>query len=337
MDYSAAGVDRAERSKAKSHFAAFRETYSLSRHRKIIETPFNTLYPVGGDVYHAKTSDGVGTKVLLAQLANKHDTIGIDAVAAVVNDCIRCGAQPIALTNVIDVRKTDERLVSELQKGLSKGAKIAGCPMVGGELADLNEILAAAYHINCDCVGEVRKEKIIAGRAEEGNVVIGLRSSGMHTNGFTLARKVLFREWGGKFDAFKVLDGMEKELVLEALTPTEIYVNEIMAVAKDFEITAAVHITGDAYLKFKKILPPGTGIELGNFKPHEIFSAIQREGSVRTAEMFSTFNMGWGFAVIAKKEDADDILGRLKHAEIIGKVTGSGNIVVSYRDEKVVL
>src|SRR3989338_1299306 len=156
MDYSKAGVDRDERTRAKSHFDSFRETYSFSRHGKIMETPFNTLYPVSNGIYHVKTSDGVGTKVLLAQLANKHDTIGIDAVAAVANDCVRCGAQPIALTNVIDAKKTDERLISEIQKGLNKGAKIAGCPMVGGELADIGELLTAAYHINCDCVGEVR-------------------------------------------------------------------------------------------------------------------------------------------------------------------------------------
>ncbi len=335
MDYSGAGVDRDGRSRAKSHFSRLKETYSLSRHGKIIETPFNSLYPVGNDVYHVKTADGVGTKVLVAQMADKHDTIGIDAVAMVANDCIRCGAQPLALTNIIDTRKTDERLVSELQKGLNEGAKMAGCPMVGGELADVSELLSAAYQINCDCVGEVQKEKIISGCAEEGDAVIGLRSSGLHANGFTLARKVLFREWGGRFDAFEILDGMDKELVLEALTPTEIYVKGIMAVAKDFSIRAAVNITGDAYLKFRKVL--SSGFEFSNFRPHEIFSAIQREGNIETKEMFSTFNMGWGFALVVKKEDADDVLGRLKQAEVIGRVTNSKSIAIRFKNENIIL
>jgi phosphoribosylformylglycinamidine cyclo-ligase len=337
MDYSKAGVDRKERKKSKKHFSLFRETFSLSRHGKIIETPFNTLYPVGNGIYHVKTTDGVGTKVLLAQLAGKNDTIGIDAVASVANDCIRSGAEPVAMTNTIDIKKSDESLVKEIQKGLNIGAKEALCPMVGGELADIGEILSAEYHINCDCAGEVKKENIIRGNIKDGQVIIGVRSSGLHTNGFTLARKILFKEWGGKFDAFQKVDGLDKELAFEALEPTKIYVKKILNAMKKFEIQAAVHITGDAYLKFGRLLRPPLGIEFNNFKPQEIFNLVKREGKVSIKEMLSTFNMGWGFALVAEKNDSDDIISIVKDSEVIGKVNTSSKITVVYGKEKIFL
>jgi Phosphoribosylaminoimidazole (AIR) synthetase len=165
LDYASSGVDRVGREKAKATLSFLRNTYSLSHYGTIIETPFNVLYPIGfgTDLYQAKTSDGVGTKVLLAELAGKHDTIGIDAVAMVANDCIRCGAMPLALTDIIDVKKSTPELLGEIQKGLCAGAAEAGCPLVGGETADLPEIMAVPYHINADCVGLVARDEIIDG------------------------------------------------------------------------------------------------------------------------------------------------------------------------------
>ncbi|MBI5229247.1 phosphoribosylformylglycinamidine cyclo-ligase [Candidatus Micrarchaeota archaeon] len=339
LTYSQAGVDRIGREEAKKALRGLEATYSLSRYGQIIATPFNVLYPIGNGKYHVKTCDGVGTKVLLAQLAGKHDTIGTDGIAMVANDCIRCGATPIALTDVVDVRKSEEKLLSELQKGLVGGATLAGCPLVGGETADLPEVLSALYHINCDCVGEVEADEIVSGREiTAGDMVLGLRSSGVHSNGISLVRRVLFREWGGKFDAFAKLDGFEEELVYEVLKPTKIYVKPVLKAMQEHHVLGAVHITGDAYLKFRRL---GHGFVFDNFKPHPIFDLIQRTGNVAGEEMFKTFNMGYGFALVVGKKEADDVIDLLERereeAEVIGKVGESKEIVVNHGGKKMVL
>ncbi len=336
--YRDAGVDRGLRRRAKK-FLAFEKSHSYSRHGKIVSAAFNNLYPAASGVYQVKTADTAGTKVLLAQLANKHDTIGIDAMAMVANDCIRCGAQPVAITDIISIRKSSPEIIREIQKGLAKGAELAECPVVGGEVADVPELLSCEYDIGCDCVGEVSAGKIIYGnKIKAGDAVIGVRSSGLHSNGISLARKVLFREWGGKYDAHSRLDGIDKELIFEALEPTRIYVKEFMQLQKSIKILAAVHITGDAYLKFSRLVSlSNIGFELDNFQPQEIFNAIKAAGNVESSEMFSTFNMGWGFAAVVRSEDAEDALTALKGSEIIGRATRQKNIIIRHKNEKIVL
>ncbi len=341
ITYAKVGVNRKIREKAKKSLKDFELTFRLSKYGKIIKTPFNVLYPVGEDIYQVKTSDGVGTKVLLAQLVNKHDTIGIDAVAMVVNDCIRSGAKPIAITDMIDIKKSEPKLLKEIQKGLILGAKEAGCPIVGGETADVPELLSATYHINCDCVGEVKKGKIISGQnLKPGDIVIGFRSSGIHSNGLTLARKVLFKKWGGKFDAFETPKGLNKPLIYECLKPTKIYVKPFLKVAQKFEILGAIHITGDAYLKFQKLMR-NFGLEFFNFKPQPIFNLIKETGKIDFKEMASVFNLGWGFAIVVNEKDVNDILELLKKeklgAEIIGKVIKEKKIIINYRNKKIIL
>ena len=341
ITYAKAGVNRKLREKAKRGLKSFELTYKFQKQGKIIKTAFNILYPISKNLYQTKVCDGVGTKVLLAQLANKHDIIGIDAVAMVVNDCIRCGAKPIAITDMIDVKKSEPKVLGEIQKGLILGAEEAGCLIVGGEIADVPELLNATYHINCDCVGEVKKQKIITGeKIKPGDIVIGFRSSGIHSNGLTLVRKVLFKKWGGKFDTLEKPKGFKKSLIYECLEPTKIYVEPFLKVAEKFEILGAIHITGDAYLKFKKLMR-NFGFELINFKPQPIFNLIQRTGSISDQEMFKTFNMGWGFAIVVKKEDINkilDLLEKLKvKAEVIGKVIKKKKIFINYQDKKLIL
>jgi len=341
ITYAKAGVNRKLREKAKKSLKGFKSTFRLSKYGKIIETPFNFLYPVGEDIYHVKTCDGVGTKVLLAQLANKHDTIGIDAVAMVVNDCIRCGAKPIAITDMIDIKKSEPKVLGEIQKGLILGAEEAGCLIVGGEIADVPELLNATYHINCDCVGEVKKQKIITGeKIKPGDIVIGFQSSGIHSNGLTLARKVLFKKWGGKFDTLEKPKGFKKSLIYECLEPTKIYVKPFLKIAEKYKILGAVNITGDAYLKFKKLMK-NFGFEFFNFKPQPIFNLIQKVGKINLKEMASTFNLGWGFAMIIDGRDVKGILDMLKkekiHAEIIGEVIKEKKIIVNYQNKKTTL
>ena len=348
--YAQAGVDRDLRDKAKESLKELEVTFKFAS-GKIIRTPYNTLYPISKTLYQTKTCDGVGTKVMLAELADKHDTIGIDAVAMVVNDCLRCGAKPVAFTDVIDIRQSTPELLKKIQKGLITGAIEAECPLTAGETADVPELMAALYHINCDCVGNIEKKKIITGaKIKPGNVIIGLPSSGVHSNGMSLVRKVLFKEWGGQFEAFDRPEGMKQGLVLECLKPTKIYVKPFFKVFNKFDILGAVHITGDAYLKFKKTLG-NFGAEFTNFNPQPIFDLIQKTGQIDDAEMFKTFNMGWGFALIVKKADAEAILALLNNppshkatageektnAEIIGYVTKEPGITINFRDKKIIL
>lgn len=344
LTYAEAGVDRKIRANAKKHLANLSSTHSFSKYGKVIETPYNNLYPIGKDRYQVKTCDGVGTKVLLAELANKHDTIGIDAIAMVVNDCIRCGATPIAVTDVIDIRKSEPSLLSQLERGLREGATQASTPLIGGETADVPELLNATYHINCDCVGEILKKDLISGKGiKPGDLIIGLKSSGVHSNGISLVRRVLFKKWGGAFEPFFQPNELNQEVVFEALQPTSIYVKQILRIVEQFSVLGAVHITGDAYLKFDKLWKssPKIGFEFDNFKPQPIFELIQRTGNVSLKEMFSTFNMGWGFALITKKEDVDGVLSMLHKekvdSEVIGKITDSNHIVVKHRNEKIIL
>ncbi len=336
LSYADAGVNRQERDTAKKAFSSFEGSYGLSKYGKPLKLPFNTVYPVG-EKYNVKTCDGVGTKVLIAELAGKHDTIGIDAVAMVVNDAIRCGAEPIAVTDIIDARKSTPELLGELQKGLEAGVEMAGCPLVGGETADVPELMSAPYHINCDCVGEVDRKSIVSGRGiSAGDVVVGMRSSGLHSNGISLARKALFKEWGGSYGAFDQPDGIGGELAMEALKPTEIYVKPALRAMAEYNVKAAVHITGDAYLKFGKLFgySPGIGFEFDNFHPQGIFKLIQRQG-VSWEEMFKTFNMGWGFALVVAKEDADGIIQLLGGgAEVIGHAIKGSGITISYEGKK---
>lgn len=330
LTYASSGVDREARARAKKGLSPLAATHALSRHGEIIHTPYNDLYPIGNGKYQVKTCDGIGTKVLLAELAGKHDTIGIDAVAMVVNDCIRCGARPIALTDVIDVKKSTPELLGELAKGLAKGAEEAGCPFVGGETADVPELMNALYHINCDCVGEVAREEIIDGsKIRPGDAVIGIRSSGLHSNGISLARRALFKKWGGKLDE----RGKEgRELLLEALTPTRIYVKDFFRLRERVEVLGAVHITGDAYLKFGKLTR--FGFRFSNFKPQPIFGKIMGAGKVALPEMLKTFNFGWGFAVVVRRSDVEAALQALgDDAERIGGVVEKG-IAIEYAGKK---
>ncbi len=339
LTYEKSGVVGLGKDKNASHFLKVRETLALAKGR-IIETPFCNLYQTNGSTFQSKGCDGVGTKVLLAELAGKHDTIGIDAIATVANDCIRSGATPIALTNTIDAPNPTPELIGEIIKGIAEGARQANCPVVGGETAGLPDLFSAGYIVNCDCVGEVQEEKIIrASNLQAGDAIIGLRSSGAHSNGISLLRRALFAKWGGKYGAWDKVDGLEKELVLEALTPTKIYVKEFLEFAQKMAPKAALHVTGDAYNKFSVLSQGGRlGFEFDNFSPQPIFEVIQEAGKISDDEMFKRFNMGWGFAVVVQKEQVEDALHLLgKDAQKIGLVNASGRITVKRKGKANIL
>lgn len=354
VTYATAGVDRELRAKSKETLSVLKKTYRFSRYGEVLELPFGQIFPVGENRYLDFVIEEIGTKVLVAQLAEKYDTIGIDGVAMAVNDVIRSGAKPLAIADNIHVQTSDPTLIAELFKGIVKGATEAECIVSGGEIGDVAEILRGiderkGFDIIVAALGDVDKEKIIYGKSiKPGDVVIGFRSSGIHSNGVSLARKVLFKKWGGKYEPHKITDGFDRELVYEVLEPTKIYVEPLLKVAEKVKVKAAVHITGDAYLKFDRLrmFSKGIGFEFNNFKPQLIFAFIQKTasglgGMISDEEMFKTFNMGWGFAIIIDKKDRDKALDALEkirfEAEQIGQVTGSPGIKVFYRARRILL
>jgi phosphoribosylformylglycinamidine cyclo-ligase len=330
------------------------QTYRHSPHGKVLQLPYGNVFPIGNNRYFDLAIEGVGTKVLLAQLANKHDTIGIDAVAMAVNDVIRSGAIPLAIADNIHTHKSDPIRVHEWMKGITKAALEAECIVPGGEIGDVPEIIqglkpTTGFDMIVAAIGEVYKNSIIRGNNIQPNdTVIGLRSSGLHSNGITLARRVLFKQWGGRYNLYDIPAGLDRELVHETLEPTYIYVKPLKQVMKQHRLKGAVHITGDAYLKLNRLaeFSKDVGFQITNFKPQPIFQLIQKtaqaQGKIITdKEMLKTFNMGWGFALIADKSEQDDILDTLEksrmEAEPIGEATSKRRIVAVYKGKRLVL
>jgi phosphoribosylformylglycinamidine cyclo-ligase len=351
--YTEAGVDRETRAKSKEALSTLKETYTLGRYGKVVQLPYGNIFSAG-DRYLDLVIEGVGTKVLLVQLADKYDTIGIDGVAMAVNDVIRSGATPLALVDNIHAQVSDPDLVREWLKGIAKGATEAECPVPGGEIGDVADIIKGiatgkGFDLIIACVGEVLEKDVISGKIiKPGDVVVGLRSSGVHSNGISLVRKVLFKEWGGKYEPFDIPDGFNKEIIYEALEPTRIYVKPFLNATKEVNIKGAVHVTGDAYLKFNRLMKfsKGIGFEFTNFKPQPVFKLIQKtapevRGTVTDEEMLKTFNMGWGFAVVVNKKDEDNTLSIFEksgvEAERIGEATATEKIVALYKKKKLVL
>lgn len=353
LSYSDAGVNRDQRAESKKALQSLKETYRYSRYGKVIELPYGRIFPFH-DHYLDLVIEGVGTKVLLAQLAGKYDTIGIDGIAMAVNDVIRSGAKPLALADNIHAQVSDPALVKEWIKGVVKGAEESECVVPSGEIGDVADLIKGlcegkGFDMVFASMGEVAKEEIITGKGiKAGDVIIGMRSSGVHSNGISLIRKVLFKRWGGIYESDIILDGFEKEIVEEVLEPTRIYVKSVLNLAKEVKLLGAVHVTGDAYLKFNRFtqFSPRIGFEFDNFKPQPIFDLIQNtsrklKSPITDEEMFKTFNMGWGFAVIVNRKDADqalDILEKTERgAQEIGHITAHEGITILSKNKKIKL
>jgi phosphoribosylformylglycinamidine cyclo-ligase len=352
--YTDAGVNREQRHESKKALRTLQKTYKHTHAGPIMHLPYSNIFPQSADTYLDLTIEGVGTKVLLAQLANKHDTIGIDAVAMAVNDVIRSGATPLAISDNIHAQTSNPKLVKAWLEGIAAGAEMAECPVVSGEIGDVAEIIngiaeGAGFDMIVAAIGQVAKNKIITGAGiKPDDPIIGLPSSGLHSNGITLARKILLKQWGGKHEPHDVPEPLGREIIAEMLEPTRIYVKPLLKAAEATRIKAAVHITGDGYLKFNNLtgFSPGIGFEFTNFKPQPVFSLIQRTAlelgyTITDEEMFRTFNMGWGFAVIVDKTDQEATLAALKKTgaqpELIGKVTDKKRIEIRHGSKSLIL
>ena len=317
--------------------------------------PYSNLFPISDTTFLDLEIEGVGTKVLVAELAGKYDTIGVDAVAMVVNDVIRSGAKPLALADNIHATASEPKLVDAWLKGIIEGAEESECPVVNGETGDVAEIIKgltpnSGFDMVVSCVGKVEKKEIITGEGiKPDDPIIGLPSSGVHSNGITLARKILFKQWGGKYDSTDIPEALDREVALEVLEPTKIYVKSLLKLAREVKIKAAVHITGDSYMKFNNLAKysPSIGFSFNNFKPHPIFGLIQKTATelgytITDEEMFKTFNMGWGLGIIVDKTEIDKAMNTLEqdsaNPAVIGKVTDKDRVVeIEYRNKKMIL
>ncbi|MGE0260059.1 MAG: phosphoribosylformylglycinamidine cyclo-ligase, partial [Alphaproteobacteria bacterium] len=283
---------------------------------------FANVIDIGGGVGLGICTDGVGSKAIVAEMMRKYDTIGIDCVAMNVNDLLCIGAKPLSMVDYIAVERADAAMLDGIATGLAEGARQAGVSISGGEIAQLRDVVRG-FDLVGTAVGLVPLDRIIVGRdIRPGDRVIGLASNGLHSNGYTLARRVLFEE--AKLSAEQVIPELGSALGDELLRPTFIYVPEILELVERVPgIAALIHITGDGLLNL-----PRVGAEVGFVldtlpPPPPIFDLIERSGGVSRAEMFEVFNMGIGFCAVLPESDVEQALSILarhgRRAWVIGR------------------
>lgn len=280
-------------------------------------------------------TDGVGTKLKLAFILDKHDTVGIDCVAMCVNDIICCGAKPLLFLDYIACGKNYPEKIAEIVSGIAEGCVQAGCELVGGETAEMPGFYSEEeYDLAGFSVGAVDKAKVLDNsKVAEGDVIIALPSSGVHSNGFSLVRKVFDVENNDITVPVAELGG--KSIGETLLTPTRIYVKPMLALFDEVTVKAVSHITGGGfYENIPRSLPEGMGakIEKSAIKILPIFDLIAKTGNISERDMFNTFNMGVGMSIVVSKEEADKALEILRangeDAYIIGEIIKSNESVV---------
>lgn len=271
-------------------------------------------------------TDGVGTKLKLAFLMDKHDTIGQDCVAMCVNDIVCCGAKPLFFLDYMALGKNVPEVVATIVKGVAEGCKMAGCSLVGGETAEMPGFYKQGeYDLAGFSVGVVEKEKMINSQTiEVGDQVIGIASSGVHSNGFSLVRKI-FNLNEENIKDYKEELGMSIGEAL--LTPTKIYVKSILALLEKVQVKGISHITGGGfYENMPRMLKEDVSLRIqkNSYPVLPIFKLIQKEGDIPERDMYNTFNMGIGMAVIVKKEEVQNAIDILEaqgeKAYVIGEV-----------------
>lgn len=326
LTYAQAGVDDKKTQRAlKSIISLARATFKLREGK--IGVPVKDIGHYAAlidfeNFYLAMTTDGVGTKILVAEAVGKFDTIGIDMIAMNVNDLICVGAEPVALVDYLAVREPNDKIFEEIAKGLYEGAKQSGIAIVGGETAVMPDLING-FDLAGTAIGIVEKDKVITGeKIKPGDAVIGIESSGIHSNGLTLARKLLIPKYGLEYE----FEG--KKLWEYLLEPTRIYVKPILELLEEVEVHGIAHITGGGLLNLKRLSNYGFSLKMPPIGG--IFKLIHESG-VPLDEMFRVFNMGVGMMVIVppeEKEDALTILNRHFETFELGAVTENPGIRV---------
>jgi len=277
-------------------------------------------------------TDGVGTKLKLAFMMDKHDTVGIDCVAMCANDILCQGAKPLFFLDYIATGKLIPEKMAQIVSGVAKGCLDSTCALIGGETAEMPGFYSnGEYDIAGFCVGVVDKQKIITGEnIKPGDIILGLPSSGVHSNGFSLIRKLFFEDNKYKVDDY--IEEFGKTLGEELLTPTRIYVKEVLDLLKNYEIKAMSHITGGGfYENIPRMLKDGlrAAVDMCEFDTPAVFQYIQKLGEIDFKEMYRTFNMGIGLVMVLDKEIANNIISQYESRS--EKIYIVGEIIVGER------
>ena len=321
--YARAGVDIDRKSQAISALVG-RLRYRRTGRGRMIELPgqFTGLMDMGDHILTLAT-DGVGTKLLVAEALAKWDTVGIDCMAMNVNDTICVGAEPIAFVDYIALDEPRPEVTEQIGIGLDRAAEMANVDLVGGEIAVLPEMVRG-LDLSGTALGLLDKERMVTGaEVQEGDAIIGLLSSGVHSNGMTLARKVLA---AANVSLHDEVDGLDRSVGMELLTPTEIYVRDVLRVVGSVKVTGMVDVTGGGLKNFVR-LRKGLEYRITDpIEPQPIFRVLQRLGRITDQEMYRTFNMGMGFGIVLRPEGVEEALSLLKgRAQLVGRVVkGSG-------------
>jgi phosphoribosylformylglycinamidine cyclo-ligase len=353
LTYRSVGVDRGSRENLRRKLGESLELES-QKYGNPLRLPFGLVFSSSpkSDLFFDFQIEGVGTKTLLPEIdPSGYSTIGIDGVAMAVNDVIRSGARPLFVSDAIHIAKSKENLIREIVKGVLKGAKMSGAVLVGGETGDVPEILheriggarySEPFDLFVSCCGFGDNRHLIMGGINESDEIIGIESSGIHSNGLSLARRVLLKNWGGKYRPYDRPDELERPLIRELLEPTRIYAKALGELSEQLPIKAALHITGDGFRKFYRLGEFNRDIpnspskhknfgfdfeDLGEIKPifkliHETASRLSKP--ITWEEMYSTFNMGYGFAVIVNPQDLEkalDLFNSYYPSRRIGRVS----------------
>ena len=276
-------------------------------------------------------TDGVGTKLKYAFLSGKNDTVGIDCVAMCVNDIICQGAKPLLFLDYIATGRIDPSAIEDVVSGVAEGCRQSGCALVGGETAEMPSMYAPGeYDLAGFSVGIVRRDRIINGsRITPGCALVGLTSSGLHSNGFSLVRRLL----GEDVDALEADTSLGKSLLDVILTPTHIYVKSVLALAEKFDILGLANITGGGFIEnIPRIFPSGVGckVDINAYPKQDIFKLLAERSHLSDAELYNTFNMGIGMVACVKPEIADSFVKAAnalgEHAYIIGETIEGGGV-----------
>ncbi len=363
LSYAKTGINR--RLRAKSQVGIQEVLIRQARRYRLgksLKLPFGRLFPAArsSDLFYDFQIEGVGTKTLLAELAENYDSVGIDGVAMAVNDVLRSGADPLLISDGIHIAESNSHILGSIISGVRAGAEQAGCILASGETGDVREILheefsesSLPFDLFVSCLGVVKGDDVITGGISRGDQIIGLSSCGIHSNGVTLARHILLKKWGGLYEPEDVPDGLDRPVVEELLVPTRIYARAMKKLKMvGIHPKAALHVTGDGLGKFRRMLnwqrmDSSLGITLQLSRKPRIFEVIMKAAKelgtpVSVAEMFRTFNMGIGYALIFQKQDVERALHALNNeteAQNIGFVSDTRKISIAspFSDKPVVL
>ncbi len=322
LTYAKAGVDIEKENRAISALAK-----QLTYKRKGRGAPLTDVGHYAGlidfgEYALALTTDGVGSKVLIANEMKRWNTVGIDCIAMNVNDLLAMGIEPLAFVDYIAIQEPNEELMRQIGEGLAKGAEISKMTIVGGETATLPDIING-FDLAGTCLGMVKKDRIITGeRIEPGDAIIGLPSSGVHSNGYSLVRRIIKESGYSYHDLFPY--NKNTTIGDELLLPTRIYM-EILDAVKEFDVHGLAHITGSGLMKLHRITKYGFDIS-NPLEQQPVFRFLQEEGEVETLEMFKTFNMGMGFVVVLPESEAREA-SRMLGGNIVGEIVEKGIFV----------